>query len=112
MLQGGEDTLYTDAILCELIRSVKERCPGCAVTLSLGERSRESYEQLFAAGADRYLLRHETADPVHYASFTRLCRRSKTACAACAICVRSAIRWAAASWSAPRTKQTTVSPPI
>lgn len=67
VLQGGEDAFYTDAILCELIRSVKERCPGCAVTLSLGERSRESYEQLFAAGADRYLLRHETADPVHYA---------------------------------------------
>lgn len=66
VLQGGEDGFYTDAMLCELIQTIKRRWPDCAVTLSLGERSRESYQALFDAGADRYLLRHETADPAHY----------------------------------------------
>ena len=68
VLQGGEDAYYTDERLCALIGAIKAACPGCAVTLSLGERSRESYRQLRAAGADRYLLRHETADPDHYAA--------------------------------------------
>ncbi len=68
VLQGGEDGYYTDPLLCVLIEKIKSACPGCAVTLSLGERSRESYQRLFDAGADRYLLRHETADPVHYAA--------------------------------------------
>lgn len=67
VLQGGEDPYFTDAILCELIHTIKQRHPDCAVTLSLGERSRESYQRLRDAGADRYLLRHETADPAHYA---------------------------------------------
>ncbi len=66
VLQGGEDPFFTDAVLEKLIGQIKRRHPDCAVTLSLGERSRESYERLFAAGADRYLLRHETAEEGHY----------------------------------------------
>lgn len=61
VLQGGEDAYYTDDILCSIIRKIKSACPGSAVTLSLGERSLESYKKLRDAGADRYLLRHETA---------------------------------------------------
>ena len=67
VLQGGEDPYYTDEVLCGLVRKLKERHPDCAVTLSMGERSRESYQALYDAGADRYLLRHETADAAHYA---------------------------------------------
>ena len=67
VLQGGEDPYYTDDMICELVASIKERYPDCAVTLSIGEKPRESYERYFHAGADRYLLRHETADPAHYA---------------------------------------------
>lgn len=67
VLQGGEDGYYTDERLCEILRTIKEKYRDCAVTLSLGERSAESYRKLFQAGADRYLLRHETADPEHYA---------------------------------------------
>lgn len=66
VLQGGEDGYYTDDVLCELLHVIKQQYPDCAVTLSLGERSRESYQKLYDAGADRYLLRHETADSVHY----------------------------------------------
>ncbi len=66
VLQGGEDGRLTDERLCALLRRIKSRHPDCAVTLSLGERSRESYQALFDAGADRYLLRHETADKAHY----------------------------------------------
>ncbi len=68
VMQGGEDGYYTDDRLCPLIREIKARWPDCDVTPSLGERSRESYARLRAAGADRYLLRHETADPDHYAA--------------------------------------------
>lgn len=68
VMQGGEDAYYTDERLCDLIGQIKARYPDCAVTLSLGERSRESYQRLFDAGADRYLLRHETATDAHYAS--------------------------------------------
>lgn len=67
VLQGGEDPALTDAVMCDLVRAIKAARPDCAVTLSLGERSRDSYQALFDAGADRYLLRHETADPAHYA---------------------------------------------
>ncbi len=67
VLQGGEDAYFTDEVLCGIIRKIKRDCPDAAVTLSLGERSRESYKALKAAGADRYLLRHETACPRHYA---------------------------------------------
>lgn len=67
VLQGGEDGWFTDERMCAIIRSIKEKYPDCAVTLSLGERSRESYQAMFDAGADRYLLRHETADEAHFA---------------------------------------------
>lgn len=66
VLQGGEDAHFSDDILCEIIRNIKAECKGCAVTLSLGERSKESYQRLYDAGADRYLLRHETATESHY----------------------------------------------
>ncbi len=66
VLQGGEDGFYTDEYLCSLVGRIKKNHPDCAVTLSLGERSDESYKRLFSAGADRYLLRHETADSEHY----------------------------------------------
>lgn len=67
VLQGGEDAYFTDERLVPLLKSIKAACPGAAVTLSLGERSRQSYERLFAAGADRYLLRHEAASASLYA---------------------------------------------
>ena len=67
VLQGGEDGWFTDERMCAIIRAIKTQYPDCAVTLSLGERSRESYQTLYEAGADRYLLRHETADEDHYA---------------------------------------------
>ncbi len=66
VLQGGEDPYFTDDVLCPILRTIKQRYPDCAVTLSLGERDKESYQKLFDAGADRYLLRHETADKEHY----------------------------------------------
>ena len=66
ILQGGEDGWFTDERMCQIIRDIKEKYPDCAVTLSLGERTRESYARLREAGADRYLLRHETADADHY----------------------------------------------
>ncbi len=66
VLQGGEDPWFDDEILCALLREIKALFPDCAITLSLGERSRKSYELLFEAGADRYLLRHETANKAHY----------------------------------------------
>lgn len=66
VMQGGEDPFYSDEVLCGIITEIKRRYPDCAVTLSLGERSKESYQRLFDAGADRYLLRHETADKEHY----------------------------------------------
>lgn len=62
VLQGGEDAFFTDNYLCTLIYDLKSTYPDCAVTLSLGERSYESYKRLKEAGADRYLLRHEAAD--------------------------------------------------
>ncbi len=66
VLQGGEDATFTDSFLCDLVSSIKENHPDCAVTLSLGERSLESYKKLYQSGADRYLLRHETANDEHY----------------------------------------------
>ena len=66
VLQGVEDLRYTDDDICEIVSGIKERHPDCAVTLSIGEKSRESYERYFRAGADRYLLRHETANEEHY----------------------------------------------
>ncbi|MDR1855863.1 MAG: [FeFe] hydrogenase H-cluster radical SAM maturase HydE [Desulfovibrio sp.] len=66
VLQGGEDEHYDDDAICGIVMEIKKRFPDCAVTLSLGEKERESYERFFAAGADRYLLRHETASEEHY----------------------------------------------
>lgn len=66
VMQGGEDGYFTDDVLCDIVSSIKKRYPDCAVTLSMGERSKESYQKLYNAGADRYLLRHETADCEHY----------------------------------------------
>ena len=66
VLQGGEDAFFSDNVVESIVRKIKAAHPDCAVTLSLGERSRESYARLRAAGADRYLLRHETADADHY----------------------------------------------
>ncbi len=66
VLQGGEDPFFNDEILCDIVFEIRNKYPDCAITLSLGERSRESYEKLFDAGANRYLLRHETADSDHY----------------------------------------------
>lgn len=66
VLQGGEDPFWTDALLTGLISAIKNRFPDCAVTLSVGEKSRESYRAYYAAGADRFLLRHETANGAHY----------------------------------------------
>jgi len=66
VLQGGEDPYFTDERMTELIRAIKSNYPDCALTLSVGEKSRETYQAYFEAGADRYLLRHETANADHY----------------------------------------------
>ena len=66
VLQGGEDPYYSDEILAGIVREIKGRHPDCAVTLSVGERSYESYRRLKEAGADRYLLRHETVNREQY----------------------------------------------
>ena len=66
VLQGGEDGYFTDDVLCDLISTIRGKHPDCAITLSLGERTKESYQKLFDSGANRYLLRHETADSAHY----------------------------------------------
>ena len=66
VLQGGEDPYYTDEMIAAIVRGIKERHPDCAVTLSVGERDYECYRLWREAGADRYLLRHETANRAHY----------------------------------------------
>lgn len=66
VMQGGEDNFFTDEFMCRVIYKIKSLYPDCAITLSLGERSYESYKALKSAGADRYLLRHETANDIHY----------------------------------------------
>lgn len=67
VLQGGEDGWYTDERMTDIVRAIRQAYPDCAITLSLGERGRESFKRLYDAGANRYLLRHETADEAHYA---------------------------------------------
>lgn len=67
VLQGGEDAYYDDSRLCDIIAAIKKGWPDCAITLSVGERGYDSYKALHDAGADRYLLRHETYDAGHYA---------------------------------------------
>ena len=66
VLQGGEDPFFTDEKICRIVSRIKHHFPECAVTLSIGEKSRASYQAYFDAGADRYLLRHETASPWLY----------------------------------------------
>lgn len=68
VLQGGEDDYYTDDKIIEMISSIKDKFPDCAITLSIGEKSYESYKKYYDAGADRYLLRHETASKKLYDS--------------------------------------------
>ena len=67
VLQGGEDLSYTDDKICSIVSAIRRQHPDCAITLSIGEKSRASYQAYFDAGANRYLLRHETADAEHYA---------------------------------------------
>ncbi|GHS99616.1 [FeFe] hydrogenase H-cluster radical SAM maturase HydE [Planctomycetales bacterium] len=66
VLQGGEDPYFTDERVVEIVAAIRAEFPDCAITLSLGEKSAESYEKFFRAGANRYLLRHETASAEHY----------------------------------------------
>jgi biotin synthase len=66
VMQGGEDGTFTDDFMCDVISEIKAKYPDCAVTLSLGERSYESYKRMKEAGADRYLLRHEAASEELY----------------------------------------------
>lgn len=67
VLQGGEDAFFSDAVLVPIVQEIKKKFPDAAITLSVGERSKASYQKLFEAGAERYLLRHETADENHFA---------------------------------------------
>jgi len=66
VLQSGDDSYWSDERLVPLVKAIKSECPDSAVTLSVGERNFASYQALRAAGTDRYLLRHETANPEHY----------------------------------------------
>jgi len=66
VLQGGEDGYFTDERICEIVSAIHKEYPDCAITLSIGEKSKESYQKYFEAGANRYLLRHETANNEHY----------------------------------------------
>lgn len=66
VLQGGEDAYFSDKLICEIVSEIREKYPDCAITLSIGEKSKDSYIEYFKAGANRYLLRHETADDEHY----------------------------------------------
>ena len=66
VLQGGEDASQTDDWITETVASIRREFPDCAITLSLGEKSKEAYRRFFEAGANRYLLRHETFNEIHY----------------------------------------------
>lgn len=66
VLQGGEDAYFKDEMLLGILRAIKESCPEAAMTLSIGERTKESYQQYYDAGADRFLLRHECVNPTLY----------------------------------------------
>lgn len=68
VLQGGEDPYFSDERICDIVAKIKQDYPNCAVTLSIGEKDKASYQAFYDAGADRYLLRHETADKTHYQS--------------------------------------------
>lgn len=66
VLQGGEDPYFTDEVIYDIVSEIRKKYPDCAITLSIGEKSEESYKAYYEAGANRYLLRHETADERHY----------------------------------------------
>ncbi|MBR1628597.1 MAG: [Lachnospiraceae bacterium] len=66
VLQGGEDPYFTEERIASIVAAIRKRHPDCAITLSVGEHEEESYRRWFEAGADRYLLRHETASKAHY----------------------------------------------
>lgn len=66
VLQGGEDQYFTDERVCDIVSKIRRTYPDCAITLSIGEKSRDGYQAFFDAGANRYLLRHETASDSHY----------------------------------------------
>jgi len=66
VMQGGEDGYFTDEILCDIVSDIRTKYPDCAITLSMGERQKVSYQRLYQAGANRYLLRQETGDKEHY----------------------------------------------
>ncbi len=82
VLQGGEDGYFTDDKMVDIISSLKNNHPDCAITLSIGEKGYESYLRFFEAGADRYLLRHETANAEHYAKLhpQNLLLKNRKAC--------------------------------
>lgn len=66
VLQGGEDAYFTDEIMTDIIQTIRQSYPDCAITLSIGERTKKQYQSYFDAGANRFLLRHETANEEHY----------------------------------------------
>ena len=66
VLQGGEDGYFTEERICSLVKEIHTRYPDCAITLSVGEWEKESYERFYGAGAERFLLRQETANAEHY----------------------------------------------
>lgn len=68
VMQGGEDDSYTPKVMVDIIKSIREQYPDCAITLSLGEKDYDTYKQYYDAGANRYLLRHESINAEHYAS--------------------------------------------
>ncbi|MDO4312394.1 MAG: [FeFe] hydrogenase H-cluster radical SAM maturase HydE [Eubacteriales bacterium] len=68
VLQGGEDPYFTDERMADIVRAIRAGYPDCAITLSVGEHSYESYKLWKEAGADRYLLRHETASEELYST--------------------------------------------
>lgn len=66
VLQGGEDRIQDDDWVEEVVIAIRSEYPDCAITLSLGEKSKDAYKRFYRAGADRYLLRHETFNATHY----------------------------------------------
>ncbi|MBQ7718096.1 MAG: [Clostridia bacterium] len=82
VLQGGEDPYFKDEIICEIVSEIRAKYPDCAITLSIGEKPRKSYQAYFDAGANRYLLRHESADEKHYARLhpKELCLLNRKRC--------------------------------
>ncbi len=105
VLQGGEDPALTEERIEDIVSTIRRSYPDCAITLSLGEKSREAYERFFQAGANRYLLRHETYDKEHYQQL----HPAGMSCEHRLQCLRdlkrrSAIRQAPESWSAVRDR--------